>query len=80
MFHFHGSTVSAGRRPSISQSREIDERFTREGGYFFLVTQLAFASGCPSGLIEGRLQGHPGRAQIAESSVWRKREHTFCRK
>ena len=68
MFHLHGSTVSAGRRPSIFQARKIDERFTRKGGCFFLVAQFAFGSGCPAGLREGRLQGHPGRAQSAESS------------
>ena len=66
VFHLHGSTVSAGRRPSIFRARKIDECFTRKGGYFFGVAQFAFGSGCPAGLSEGRLQGHPGRAQNAK--------------
>ena len=65
-FRVHGSTVSVGRWPSISQAGRIDGRFTRTGGYLFLFAQLAFGLGCPAGLSQGRLQGHPGRAQNAK--------------
>ena len=80
VFRVHGSTISAGRRPSISKGRKIDERFTCTGGDLFLAARLAFGSGCPAGLGKGRLQGHPGRGQSVESSVSRKREDAFYRK